>query len=58
MKRFLVFRFDVTGLSEEEVDGLALEVAVQAESSDHHPSVPAPESKIVTEEQVPSILLD
>lgn len=38
-KRYLDFRFDVTGLSEDEVAGLWGEVAAQAERSERHPSV-------------------
>lgn len=37
--RWLVARYDVTGLSEKEIGQLALEVAVQAERSEGHPPV-------------------
>ena len=39
---WLVVRFDVTALTTDERDQLEMEVAVQAEASDGHPSVPAP----------------
>jgi hypothetical protein len=38
--RILAVRFDVSALSEEELSGLAMEVVVQAESSERHPDVP------------------
>ena len=39
-RRLLVAAFDVTGLSDEEIDSLTGEVACQAEASDGHPDVP------------------
>lgn len=38
-KRYLDVRYDVTDLSDEEVDQLALEAGAQAERSDGHPTV-------------------
>lgn len=46
-RRYLDFRFDVTGLTDEEVGQLALEVSVQCADSEHHPDVPHPESEVV-----------
>jgi hypothetical protein len=40
---YLIARFDVTELSELERCQLATEITVQAEVSEHHPSVPSPE---------------
>ena len=40
---YLIARFDVTELSDEERGHLAGEITVQAESSEHHPDVPSPE---------------
>jgi len=40
-RRILVATFDVSGLSEDEVDGLTLEVVVQGEASERHPDVVA-----------------
>lgn len=40
------FVFDVTDLTDEQRDQLAMEVAVQAESSDGHPGVPSPSCEI------------
>lgn len=37
---YLDARFDVTGLTEEARGKLALEVVVQAEANEHHPTVP------------------
>lgn len=41
-RRFMHVTFDVTELSEIEVDRLGLEVGVQAEASDEHGEVPFP----------------
>jgi len=40
---YLVARFDITDLTEDERGALATEITVQAEHSDLHPSVPNPE---------------
>ena len=45
-RSYLVLRYDVTGLSQEEIDQLAFEAAVQAESSDGHRGVPEPTDTI------------
>lgn len=45
-RRYLVLRYDVTGLPEAEIDALAFEAAVQAESSDGHRGVPEPTDSI------------
>lgn len=42
-KRKLTVTYDVSGLTQEQIDMLAMEVVVQAEESEHHPSVPQPE---------------
>jgi hypothetical protein len=39
--RRLVVVYDVSDLTDDEVNGLALEAEVQAEASEHHPDVPA-----------------
>jgi len=50
VRRYMVARFEVTGLSEAEEEALAFEVSVQSESSDgRHPGVPAPGITYVTE---------
>lgn len=41
MTRILTVRFDVTGLSAEEVDALAFEASVQAEADERHPDARA-----------------
>lgn len=41
MRRFLLVAYDVTDLSEGEIDYLAGEAHAQSEDSDGHPSVPA-----------------
>lgn len=38
-RRYLEVRYDVTGLTDEEIGQLALEAAAQAEDSDGHPAV-------------------
>jgi hypothetical protein len=40
-KRFLTIRFDVTDLTEAEIDSLAFEACVQGEASEGHPDVEA-----------------
>ena len=51
MKTYLDFRFDVTGLTPEEIGNLALSVSVQAEARDEgdendYPTVPYPTSEL------------
>lgn len=41
MPRYLVIRYDVTELSNEQIDALAMESIVQGEESEHHPDVAA-----------------
>lgn len=43
MPRYLVIRYDVTKLSDEERSALAMEAIVQGEASDDHPDVEAVE---------------
>ncbi len=43
MRTFLTVHYDVTDLTEEEREQLALEAVVQGERSEGHPSVPEPE---------------
>lgn len=47
MRRYLDVRYDVTGMTDDEVGNLAMEAAVCAEASERHPSVPPPESETV-----------
>jgi len=42
---YLIARFDITELTDEERGHLAIEISVQAERSENHPSVPNPELK-------------
>lgn len=49
-RTFLVMRFDVTDLDENQRDYLAMEASVQAEASDGHPGVECPSCEFVIEE--------
>jgi len=45
-KAQLILTYDVTGLTREEIDCLAMEAAVQAESSERHGDVPEPTAEV------------
>lgn len=47
--KVLVVRFNVTGLTDDEVDNLIGEVVVQGEASDDHPEAPALGGEVVDE---------
>lgn len=45
MSRYLRVVFDVSALTEDEIDSLELEVVVQAEASDGHPDAEVVETQ-------------
>lgn len=47
-RKFVVARFDVTDLDQDEIDYLVGEITAQADRSEGHPSVPDP---IITQEE-------
>jgi hypothetical protein len=58
MSRFLVVRYDVTGLTPDEVDELTLEAVVQAEASDGHRAVSVTAETVEGEDEAIRAVLD